>query len=73
MKDWKHFYNRTKSFKFAAGSAAAALLTLCLLANRLIRGNLSGGVPEKGLTILVVFALLSALNFWRRKRARDGG
>lgn len=30
-------------------------------------------MPEKGLTILVVFALLSALNFWRRKRARDGG
>lgn len=39
MKDWKYFYNRTKSFKFAAGSAAAALLTLCLLANRLIRGE----------------------------------
>lgn len=72
MKDWKRFYEENKYLKFAVGSAAAALLALCLLARGLLRGTLSGGTLEKGLTVLALFALLSALNFWRWKRARDG-
>lgn len=71
MRDWKNFYDQNKYFKFAAGSAAAALLALCLLARGLLRGTLSGGTLEKGLTVLVLFALLSALNFWRWKKAKD--
>lgn len=71
MKDWKRFYEENKYLKLAVASAAAALLALCLLARGLLRGDLSGGTLEKGLTVLVLFALLSALNFWRWKKAKD--
>ena len=72
MKDWKHFYNQNRYFKFAAVSAAAALLTLFLLALHLVRGGVSGRTLERALTVLVLFSLLAVLNVWRWKREKDG-